>query len=298
MKRAHEDSKVPAWKLTFEEGASLRTMVDSASTVITNPVFRVSRHDGEWYLSVFGSDVGYTCVVDARIKADIVEGVSESTDTTFCLNAHHLASVLDVPSMAGLPLVIEGYSDCTVLVKMVDVEKHTHEAASELPTFEHEPMTQPMEFNMDLKMELHTATLREVIKKATKAHSEHVMFAVYYKDVGTDVLSIVELHIDGDYKHTQRFCHRTPRLSDGSRIVKAVPDSSNTNVSCLDTGEPRFRGTFPVDKLNAFVKNVQDAAVIANIQEDPNMPLLLTTYLQGGTDAHVRFCIAPKVEGM
>lgn len=292
----------PLWTLTFEESTCLRTMVDSVGSVITNVVFKVVKEEDAHFLSVFGADVGYTCVVEAQVRIDDVKGKTrdqDGKDLTFCLNCKHLSAVLDIPSHSSLPLMIEGH-DSEVAVKMYNPDNHTYEASSFLPTFIHEPQEQSMELDVNLNIEMDTVALKEIIKKARKAHSEHITLTVYQQVKGPNTTALIEMSMQGDYKHKLSFCSTCPRGEDGSIVVRASMDCDG-KISAHDMGDPIFDGTYPVDKLDAFVKNVAERIVTARVQMgNPNVPIYLRFQLQGEADlmSYVLFLIAPRHDDM
>lgn len=288
----------PDWVITFDDCGSLRCIVESAAAVMQRVIFKVKRlQGGRYVLIVNGADMGFTCCVSARLQLDKVHFASpdcETSEFTFCVECKQMLYSIDNPSCSHGTLIMEGHTNkAQIRLKMLDPDMHSHEEESDLNTFvdgEFEPL-RDLDFSMMLEMDL--TKLREMVKKARKAHAELMRIQVFTKKSGAKEVSLVVFSVRGDTTHTQRFCHETTKSEDGSLIVRAAPDGKETLFD-FDDDEPTFDGTFPIEKIDAFVKNLPVRMLVAKIHN--NMPLMLTHKLgpAEGDESYVRFLVAPK----
>ena len=256
--------------------------------------FKVVRgDDGRYVLKVDGADVGYTCCVSARLHLDKVfvpEG-NDDDEFVFCVECKHVLTAIESSACAHGACTLEG-RDATVCIRVQDPDQKSHEDCSELSTFVDGESTfrlDPLEFKMSLEIDL--SKLKEMIKKARKAHTERLRICVYLQEVAQKQISLVVFSIDGDFKHEQKFCHETTRDEDGSTIVRAATDGTHKLLD-TETVEPVFEGVFPAEKIDAFVKNLPCRMLTAKVKT--GMPLMLDYPLGGTSDdeSHIRFLVA------
>lgn len=295
----------PDWSIVFEDASALRAVVDAVATVMTRVSFKVCKIKGAYFLSVDSADVAFVCCVSARLQLDKVtfhstraeeECRNEEEGFNFCVDCKHVSSAIDTPSCAHLSLTMEGHmDDAKIVLKMLDPETHTHEVCSELSTYLEEPQMslQSMDFKTTLEVDL--THLREMIKKSRKAHAEHLQIRIFLKTLSHKNISLVTFSIDGDFYHEQKFCHETTRDEDGSMVVRAAADGSQKLMDASED-EPFFKASFPIEKIENFVKNLPCKMLAAQV--GAGMPILLNYPLGGASDdsSHIRFLIAPVNE--
>ena len=82
---------------------------------------------------------------------------------------------------------------------------------------------------------------------------------------------------------------------DGSIVVRAVGDC-NDELPFDESWEEMYDHMFPMDKIEAFLKNMQCRIVTGKAA--PNLPLMLEHPLGGSTDStsYIRFLVAHTVE--
>lgn len=284
--------RAPTWSIVFEDAAQLRAVVDAVSTVMARVSFKVVKRDGKHFLEVDSADVAMMCCVSARLVLDKVVTNDDEEGFSFCVDCKHVASAIDNPSCAHLALTMEGLAEeSKIVLTMHEPEQHAHEACSEVSLYmeeEQDPLV-PMDFDMLLEVDL--SLMREMIKKARKAHTERLRICVYLQEVAQKQISLVVFSIDGDFKHEQKFCHETTRDEDGSTIVRAATDGTHKLLD-TETVEPVFEGVFPAEKIDAFVKNLPCRMLTAKVKT--GMPLMLDYPLGGTSDdeSHIRFLVA------
>lgn len=286
--------RTPTWSIVFEDAAQLRSIVDAVSTVMARVSFKVVKRDGKHVLEVDSADVAMMCCVSARLVLDKVVTNEEGEDEgfSFCVDCKHFASAIETPSCAHLALTMLGLAEeSKIVLTMHEPEQHAHEASSEVSLYmeeEHDPLV-AMDFDMLLEVDL--SLLREMIKKARKAHTEKLRICVYLQEVAQKKISLVVFSIEGDFTHEQKFCHETTRDDDGSTIVRAATDGTHKLLD-TDATEPAFEGVFPAEKIDAFVKNLPCRMLTAKIKT--GMPLMLDYPLGGTCDdvSHIRFLVA------
>lgn len=295
-------TRTPDWSIEFEDVSSLRSVVEAAAAVMQRVVFKVSKIRGTYFLIVDGADMGYTCCVSARLQLDRVT-VSDDFDEnafTFCIECKHLLISIDNPSCANASLIMEGHTrDAIVTTRTSDVDQKSVEDSSRLHTFVDEDDTMNMkEMEYKMLLEIDLTKLRDIIKKARKAHAEELMIRIYLQSFGSKQRSLVVFSIKGDLDFNQKFCHDTAHNDDGSIIVRAAADGSE-DVFCIpnDPDCLAFEGKFPMEKIDAFIKSLPCRMIVAKVRN--GIPLMLTHNLGGtGNDtSHIRFLVAPITEG-
>jgi hypothetical protein len=292
----------PDWIITFDDTMSLRCIVESTAAVMTRVIFKVQKVDGVYFLMVDGADVGFMCCVSARLQIDNVTFVNsecETSEFTFCVDCKQLLYSIEGPSCSRASLQIEGHtSDATIHLVMLDPEQQNIEDRSTLSTFINGETPQslfPLKFKMILEVDL--TKLRDIIKKARKAHAEFLRIRIFTITKGVKQHSCVLFTVVGDTTHDQKFCNEMTQHEDGSFIVRAAVDGPFTDV--LEVGdESAFDGTYPIDKIDAFVKNMHVRMLTAKV--DTTMPLMLTYDLgtgeSNGDSSYIRFLVAPKTD--
>lgn len=283
------------WSIVFDDATALKSVIEACGAVMQRVNIEISRMSNGYFLSVDGADVAKTCCVSARLELKNVTMDEEINLFSFCIECKQMLYSIDTPSCAHALLTMESYNDEEgIYLCMKDPDQPSHEELSRLNTFvnSEEPLElQALEFDLDIELDL--TKLREMIKKARKARAEHISIAVYYctrKEISTTVFSI-----HGDTQHTQSWANDVSTSEDGSRKVRAVADG---NVHALDpeASECLHKGSYPVDKVDAFVRTVPARVCKAKAKKD--MPLMLTHALGGSEDetSHVRFLVAPTIE--
>lgn len=289
------------WTIYLDDASGLRSILDAVGAVTQRVIFRVSKNDASntYQLMFDGADVGMTSCVSARLNIDnVVFNVpNDSDDFTFCIDCKQLHIALDNPSCAHGSLMLQYRSDAMIYCRMQDPEQLSHADCSELNTFV--DGSEPIKLNdleFDMRLEIDLSKLREMIKKATKCHSEHLRVQIFLRKVGSRQLSLVVFSVRGDAYHCQKFSHETSRDEDGSLRVRAVADGETDLVE--DDTPPEYEALFPVEKINAFIKILPCRMITATIKQ--GMPLMMTHKLGGGVassnpadDSQVRFLIAP-----
>ena len=293
------------WSFVVNDASMLRLVVENVDSVHHRATFKVSSRkaqnedqDIRYWLSVDTADIGYTSCVSARLELEKVHFSSDGEESfTFCVDCRHVLVAIDNPASAHGTLTIEGH-DSAVHIRIRDPEVASYEDYSVLPTFDegHEDVElATLEYKMNL--EIGVSDLRRAIRQARKAHSDHVRILVYTSDMGARQRSVVVFSVQGDnFYSAQKFCHDTHRDGDGSVTVRATPSSAEgaVEVECFDTEgiTPQYDQMFPVDKLDAFAKNIPSRMIVAKIE--PKLPLMLVHVLGCDMESQIRLLVAPK----
>jgi hypothetical protein len=291
----------PDWTIVFDDTVSLRCVVESAAAVMSRVIFKVQKIGEFYFLTVDGADVGYTCCVSARLQLDNVSFSTPGTETsefTFCVDCKQMLYSIDNPSCSHGCLRMEGHtSNATIHLILSDPDQRNSEDCSELSTFvDGEPAQSLCSLNFSMHLEIDLTKLRDIVKKARKAHAEHLNIRIFTKTRGSKELSLVIFSIKGESKHEQKFCNEVKTDEDGSRVVRAAADRLNEEVFDTEEDKSVFEGTFPIEKIDAFVKNIPVRMIVAKV--DNGMPLMLTHKLGAGEDegSRVYFLVAPRNE--
>lgn len=301
MTSRKRNAPCPTWSIVFEDAAPLKLIVDTVSNVMGRVSFKVEKAANcDYFLTVDSADVAVACVVSARLRLDKVTFPNDDDDDSefsFCLDCKHISTVIEPSSCAHLALTMEGYSETgKVVLRFIDVDQHAHSMISELPTWVSEPPfpgLERLEFKMIVELDL--ALVREMIKTARKAHTEHLRIDIYLKEVGGKKISTVCFTLEGDWKTEQKFCHEVITDEDGSMKVRAATDGTEKLLDVEDT-EPYYHGTFPVEKIYGFIHNLGCRMLTAKVMTD--QPMMLRHYLSGASDdkSRIDFLIAPVNE--
>jgi hypothetical protein len=286
---------VPEWSITFDDVTSLRSVVEAAGAVMQKVIFKVSKIGEHYFLMVDGADPGVTCFVSARLQLHKVAFYAEdhAHEFTFCVECGELLTSIDIPSCAHAALIMEGHDQSTSIhVRLLDPELRSCEDSSELNTYvdgDERRIISPLTYNMILEIDL--VKLRELIKKARKARAELLRICISTRSAGSKERSVVLFSVKGESLHKQTFCHETSKDEDGSLIVRAAPDGSETLFD-VEAKDVIFDSTFPISKIDAFVKTIPTRMLTAKLNS--GIPLMLTHQLGGVDDeSHIHFLVAP-----
>lgn len=295
-KRARDDAD---WKITFEDTVSLRCVVESVAAVMSRVTFKVQKVNEFFYLAVDGADMGYTCCVSARLKLESVtyaQGYTENEEFTFCVDCKQLLYSIDNSMATHAQLCLEGHlEDASVHIVMHDPDSRNTLARATLKTFvDREEQESLCALDYTTHLEIDLAKLRDMVKTARKAHAEHLNIKIFRKTQGSREISVVTFFVDGETSHEQGFCNEILKQDDGSILVRATSDCAGHEYMDLDDIPIIFNGTFPIEKIDAFVKNIHVRMIDARVQN--GMPLMLTHQLGSGDDdtSHVRFLVGPR----
>ena len=295
-RKTREDA---SWTITFDDSSALRSVVDAAASIMPRIVFKLAKakeeHD-QYYLMVDGGDTSQTCWIHARLLVhDKLQIHSQSaSEFEFCVECRHLLIAMDSATLLRGTLLLQGIeADAKLCVSVVDEDRPATDEYSLLDTYEFEQPQQLRDMSFRLTAEIDNIKMKDIIKKARKTHAEHLRIAVQVFGAASVKHSLVRFFIDGDFKHVQSFSQDVIEGEDGNMIVRAATEES-TNPKGGDAGEaPMFDNRFPVDKVEAFVKNVQGGVLTAMMEQ--NMPLIFVHDLGDGK-SRVRFLIGPVVD--
>lgn len=290
--------RTPNWSIQFDDATALKSVIEACAAVMQRIIVKVSRNEaGVFFLSVDGADVGYTCCVSARLQLGVVRMASDVDTFRFCVDCKQILYSIESPSSAHGMLTMESYvNDTSVYLLMTDPDQPSHVETSKLSTFvDGDPPVMLSVLDFKIVIEVDLTKLREMIKKARKAHAEHLGISVLYRDA--DAVATTTFSLSGDTEHAQIFSNDTSTKEDGSRLVRAIADGK-TEPLCVDSEDVELLhdGKYPVDKIDAFVKTVPSRVVVAKVMK--GMPLMFTHSLGASEDdsSHVRFLVASTSE--
>lgn len=291
MKRG---SPTPDWTITFEDASSIRLIVEAASAVMQRALFKIAKSEGGYVLSVDGADIAYTCCVSARLRVENVKFNGEEGEFMFCIECKHVLIALDASPSACTSVVFEGFEERACIgIRLLDPDQGSHESCSELSTYvdgDASPQLTPMDFKITLEMDVYK--LKDIIKKARKSHAELLQIRIFYSEEAGRRKSIVIFTVKGDNQvHSVKFCHDLTDEEDGSIVVRAAADGE-ASLFDYESLKADFDQTYPVDKLESFVKNIPSRMITSYIA--PGLPILMRHDLKGVTDgsSSIKFLIA------
>lgn len=289
---------VPDWEIVVYDTGPLAMLVKTVSAVLErNVMFRIDKEDDFYFLMVDGNDPGFSCSLSARLQIDETHFKTdgEAQGARFCVDPKHLLIALDGSSNATSHVKVQAFSqEALVRVVLYDPERKSCEEVSELVTYVHGDEEQLREFDFLLTLELDLVKLKELIRKARDCKAEKLNIKVDTKQYGATERSRIQFLVSGEMTLKQRFAHAVHQDEDGSLYVRADDDGLD---DLSHTGwETKLDQTFPVAKIDAFVKNLPNTMVSSNLRN--GLPLMIAHKLGGAHEmSHLRFFVAPLVDG-
>lgn len=293
------------WSITFDDISSLKTIFEVIASVINEVTIHVRNVDGQWRLEVDAKDYAVTCWVSVRLVLDNViaprTGIDYFTvDSKFVLysiesaGSHH-SIMFDHYDVAGSTKVMH--------IGIVDADHPKHDNVMKLPILEivNDGCELPG-FDVDMNVELDAIKMREIIKKGRRALSEFIRIIVHlFPGGGPNIPSLTKFVVKGDKAECEMcFYNKTAEQPDGTRVIYTVTQDDNLTEEEFDvgSGDVVFDNTFPIDKIDAFVKTITCRTIMAQVRQ--NMPMVLNYHLGGVTDhsSHIRYIVAPTVDGL
>tara|TARA_B110001450_G_scaffold126791_1_gene119336 strand:+ start:1027 stop:1938 length:912 start_codon:yes stop_codon:yes gene_type:complete len=289
--------KRPDWTITFDDPSSLRATMEAVNAVMQRCTFRIHKVDDHHFLMIDGADHGCTCCVSVRLQLYNVtfsDPEKECEEFEFCVECKHV--LVAIESAATSQVVVEGYSETAKIdIRVLDPNQMAMEDAATLSTFvDGDEKVELKTLKMDMVIQIDLPRIRDLLKKARKSHSELLTIKVFVDKSGGQERSLLLFMCMGDTNHRQTICSETVRGDDGSLLVKGCPDDGRNDFD-IDNDTPVFDDTFPIEKIEAFVKNPGLHQNKMDAHAHKGMPLMLNIGLNGSTDdsSHIRFLVAP-----
>ena len=91
---------------------------------------------------------------------------------------------------------------------------------AELTTYVQEDPVDIKDIDFNMLLEIDLALLKEVIKAARRAHTEHLKLTIYLKEVGAKKLSVVLFALGGLWSRVQKCCHEVVVDEDGAHRAR------------------------------------------------------------------------------
>lgn len=296
--REEED---PEWRLTFQDAESFRNLVEAAYSVMPKVVLNVVKEDDQRFLIVDGSDMALTCWLRARLAVDhfvFPKGEAGRDAFSFCIDCNHVLIAINTPSLGSCCIDLEGYeSRAKVRIHVRDPDQgDSFSEKADLDTFVDGDRPQhrlkPMQYKMMLEIDV--ARLRDLARKARRAHAEFIRFTITLRGESHQSLSSVTMSYEGDLFHCVNFVNRTQTDEDGSIVVRAVSDAMEQSAEHTVNAPIIFAGSYALDKIEAFLKVVKCRVITSRVEQE--QPMLFQVPLGPDGYSYVHFLIAPKLE--
>ena len=287
----------PEWTIVFEDASALCGVMMASLAIMQRAILKIEREDsGQYMLMVDGCDPSHASYLSARIQVDArFNSVSPPKSFSVCIDCNHVITAINNSSCAHGVLDMEGHPESAqVHLRMHDPDQRASETVAKLSTFVDAPPQDdliPIDYTMELEIDL--VRLKENLKAAGKVHAEHLRMRVFLSSAGDRQRSLVIFSIKGDYESDQKYFHETSMDDDGSLRVRAAQDGSSEDHFDTTGMDPEFEGVYPVDKLNAFVKNLSCRMIKAKIMQD--RPLMFVHRLGSDSESQVRFLVAATI---
>lgn len=294
------------WSITFDDTSSLKTIFDVIAHVINEVPIHVRNVDGQWRLEVNTKDYAVSVWVSVRLVLDNViapsTGVDDFTVDSKVLSyaiesaGSHNSITFDCHDVGGQTKVLH--------IGIIDADHPKHDNVMKLPILDiigDDGCAMPG-FDVDMTVELDMIKMREIIKKGRRALSEFIRIIVHiFPGGGPNFPSLTKFVVKGDKAECEMcFYNKTAEQPDGTRVIYTVTQDDTLAEEEFDggSGDMVFDNTFPIDKIDVFVKNVTCRLIMAQVRQ--NMPMVLNYHLGGVTDdsSHIRYIVAPTVEGL
>ena len=293
----------PEWRLTFQDAESFRNLVEAAASVMPKVVFNVAKEGDDRFLLVDGSDMALTCWLRARLAVDhfaFPKGEAGRDAFSFCVECKHVLIAIDTPSLGSCCIVLEGFEGkAKVRIHVTDPDQGvSFSEKADLDTYvdgeRPQHRLQPLAYKMMLEVDV--VRLRDLVRKARRAHAEFIRFAITLRDDGPQALSRVIMSYHGDISAWVCFVNRTQTSDDGSIIVRAVSDSMEEGGGEQPPlpSSNFFVGSYALDKIEAFLKVVKCRVITSHVQQE--QPMLFQVPLGPDNESYVHFLIAPKID--
>ena len=303
-------SDVPEWRLTFQDSESFRNLVEATASVMPKVVFHVSKEGSERVLSVEGSDMALTCWLRARLLVDVFDfpkgGEADRETFAFCVECKHILIAIDNATLGHCAVLLEGFegrAKVRVHVQDPDMRGSLSEQA-DLDTFVDgdRPQQRLQRLDYKMQMEIDVMRLRDLVRKARRAHAEFVRFTITIRarGVSSNQISVVEMSYHGDIHSKVIFRNKVITDELGSMVVRAVSDhveeeEGQAAAPAADAPSHIFSGAYALDKIEAFLKVVKCRVIVSRVEQD--QPMLFEVPLGGdGTTSYIHLLIAPKID--
>lgn len=298
-----EESGVdPAFHVTFDCTAALRTLLEALSAIFSRGVefklVRIGEEDA--FLKVEAIDNSQVCIVKSSVRCRVVSLVGEPSFTVdtgvlnTCLKSVQPHYSLDLYSHAHT-------SDITM--RLYESIARTHVvnfrvATMVSPGFQIPPL-EDITFNFTLEFD--APTLRNCIRSCRETHANDVTFSIEVPRSGANerghVHMVVTISAEGTCVSQERVFHSivdTQRGNGGSSVIVTEHEEEVTWKKPCDL-DRRFHGSFSINYLALFLKCIERHMVTARLET--GKPLVLT-YPLGSDDSFIVLVLAPKLEGV
>lgn len=291
----------PAFHVTFDCTASLRTLLEALSAIFSRGVeFRIVRtHDDEAFLKVEAIDNSQVCIVKSCVRCRVVSLVGEPTftvDTSVintCLKSvqpHYSLDLFSRPKTSDITMRLYESIARTHVVNF-------HVSTMVSPGVQIPPL-EDITFNFTLEFD--APTLRNCIRSCRETHATDVAFSIEVPKSGPNhrgyVHMIVTISAKGTCVSQERVFHSivdTQRGSSDSSVIVTEHEEEVTWSKPNDL-EKRFHGSFSINYLALFLKCIERHMVTARLET--GKPLVLTHPL-GSDDSFIVLVLAPKIDG-
>ena len=284
------------WCIEFGDITSFRSIVEMSAGVMQRVLFRVKESDGQYTMMVDGADLGFSCCVVARLNVTMAhiseEMRSQAADSgvTFCVDAKHVLWMLE--SATSCTVELRGLVEkASVEIRLSDPSHPEHDESGRLDTFVQEETTtnlQGMEY--EYQVTFATSKVKDLLKRGKKAHAELFVLSISTVSRGPNKeAAVVTLKVNGDIEFQQTFWFAVGKKADGSIMIMETPSKEFSSEKYTEV----FRNSFPLGKIEAFVRCLSAPTVTITLGKD--VPMMMQYLLEGGIDPdaqYIRFLVA------
>ena len=294
------------WSLTFTDPYSLVQVVKTISNVISLARLRMQERNGKYVLQFTGNDKGWSVVVAAEVPIDkfhFGSKIKDHNDVCLFVEMESLLAAIESTTTTGTTKISyteKGEKAGYVHVHIKDNDMSSRESLGMFKPFADDMGLEYELQNMEHKMviEFDTGALRDMVKKGKKLSVEYLTIEVFKLSYPSCAkkFSMTSLRVRGDNSEYEvSFESEIRENEDGSMIVIDAGgecDADNPDRYVAEQ-EQLFRGTFPISKIEAFVKNFPKRMLIGKAKT--GQALMLEHDLSGGgdTESFIRFMVAP-----
>ena len=241
---------------------------------------------GVFDLAVDTKDPGFTCFVNARLRLHGVKvaGLQQPGRLHHADLGSHLALCMDTGNQHG-QMLLQGTED-NVFVHLQHINPNFEVNAKLRPTWMRRTGNSWKTWKWSTYWTL-TRASSAMIKKAQKARTDHITIIVHITPDNALVMkSKVTFMLEGEFDLCMSFYKETRQDENGHIICSAGMNDAHEESNDMRDQDHLgmrqvYKSTFPVDKINAFIKTLPAKTIPTRITK--GLPLVMVYKHPGGT---------------
>ena len=288
MSMANKKARLMEWSVSFDQTASLRTLIDVVGNLLTSLSLRIHKSADCHQLCIDSIDPQHVCVVQARMMCESGNDLP-SEDVEFCLDSSIFNTCLkSIPLHYSIRLSKRSNSD-KIDLTAYECLSNSHTLTFELNTL-NDDSTRPClgDLDYDYTIEMDLGTLRNIIKMSSALKATEVQFAIRSSQCDDKRNSVLSISAKGEAKLQHDFHSST--VNDDN-VIRAVTDTRLATPEDDTAMEEQYSDCFSEKYLGFFLKSMERQVITMKLSKD--RPMLLH-YPLGIERSYVCFVLAPR----